>query len=185
MRIRCAHNLERSFSKFSDPQKSGWGSAPSPGFAVLPFVLVGQARKAVANKKAAEAAAPVRPHTGYVGRDTILMCSLISNNLAFTHECAEKDSRHAIALARVFVRTAARLHCALGTSTTHTHTHTHTQTVTDGSLCRVGSLCCGLPPGSMLRAQAAPKPLPVPAYAAPPQMASPAKQQAVRPITEQ
>jgi hypothetical protein len=35
----------------------------------------------------------------------------------------------------------------------------------------------------MLRAQAAPKPLPVPA--APPQMASPTKQQAVRPITEQ
>ena len=36
------------------------GVGPSPGFAVLPFVLVGQARKAVANKKAAEVAAPVR-----------------------------------------------------------------------------------------------------------------------------
>jgi hypothetical protein len=37
----------------------------------------------------------------------------------------------------------------------------------------------------MLRAQAAPKPLPVPANAAPQQMASPTKQQAVRPITDQ
>jgi hypothetical protein len=37
----------------------------------------------------------------------------------------------------------------------------------------------------MLRAQAAPKPLPVPAPAAPPQMASPTKHEAVRPITEQ
>ncbi len=133
----------------------------------------------MANKKAAEAAAPVCLHTGYVGRDTILMCSSISNNLAFTHQCAMKHPRHAIALARVFVRTAP-----LRARHVH-HTHTHTQTVTDGSLCRVGSLCCGLPPGSMLLAQAAPKPLPFPAPAAPQQMASPTKHEAVRPITEQ
>jgi hypothetical protein len=64
MRIRRAHNLERFFSDLFGPQKSGWGSAPSPGFAVLPFALVGQARKAVADKKAAEAAEKVRssPH---------------------------------------------------------------------------------------------------------------------------
>jgi hypothetical protein len=37
----------------------------------------------------------------------------------------------------------------------------------------------------MLRAQAAPKPLQVLAHAAPPQMASPSKKQAVRSITEQ
>ena len=42
------------------------GVGPSPGFAVLPFALVWQAKKAVANKKAAEEAAPVRPHTGCV-----------------------------------------------------------------------------------------------------------------------
>jgi hypothetical protein len=37
----------------------------------------------------------------------------------------------------------------------------------------------------MLRAQAAPKPLPVPAPAAPQQMASPTMHEAVRPITDQ
>ncbi len=67
----------------------------------------------------------------------------------------------------------------------HVHrTHTHTQSRIDWIRC-VGSPCGGLPPGSMLRAQASPKPLPVPAYAAPQQMASPTKHEAVRPITEQ
>jgi hypothetical protein len=57
MRIRCAHNLERTFGDIFRPPKIWVGVGPSPGFAVLPFVVVGQARKAVANKKAAEVAA--------------------------------------------------------------------------------------------------------------------------------
>ena len=57
MRIRCAHNLERTVLDIFRPPKIWVGVGPSPGFAVLPFVLVGQARKAVANKKAAEVAA--------------------------------------------------------------------------------------------------------------------------------
>ncbi len=65
------------------------------------------------------------------------------------------------------------------------HTHAHPQTVRDALIRRASSLCCGLPPGSMLRAQAAPKPLPVAVPAAPQQTASPTKHVAVRPITDQ
>ena len=82
MRIRCAHNLEQIFFRHFPTPKIWVGVGPSPGFAVLPFVLVWQARKAVANKKAVEVAAPVRPHTGYVGlrvsvalQQPALMCS--------------------------------------------------------------------------------------------------------------
>ena len=35
MRVRRTHNREVKISTFSDPQKSGWGLAPRPGFAVL------------------------------------------------------------------------------------------------------------------------------------------------------
>ena len=64
MRIRCAHNRERIFFDIFGPPKSGWGSAPSPGSAVLQLVVVWQAKKAVAEKKAAEEAEKVRssPH---------------------------------------------------------------------------------------------------------------------------
>ena len=51
-----------TFSAFSEPPKSGRGVGPAPGFAVLQLALVWQAKKAVANKKAAEEAAQVRPH---------------------------------------------------------------------------------------------------------------------------
>ena len=57
MRIQRAHNLERFFSTFSDPQNLG-GGRPSPGFAALPFALVWQAEE-----KAAEEATQVRSHT--------------------------------------------------------------------------------------------------------------------------
>jgi hypothetical protein len=63
MRVRRTHNREGSFRRFRTPKSLGWGW-PSPGFAVLPFVLVRQAKEAVANMKAAEEAAQVRssPH---------------------------------------------------------------------------------------------------------------------------
>jgi hypothetical protein len=64
MRVRRAI-VAREFSDLFGPPKSGWGLA-LPGFAVLPLVLVRQAKKAVANKKAAEEAAQVRTHTGCV-----------------------------------------------------------------------------------------------------------------------
>ncbi len=65
-----------------------------PGFAVLPFALVWQARKAVANKKATEEAAPVRSHAGCVAsplhceRHVVMRFVDWQNNLSFTHECA-------------------------------------------------------------------------------------------------
>ena len=115
-----------------------------------------------------------------------------------------KDPRHAIALAHACAyggwgRGAGMRvpsHALVADDMTplparHVHhtlpheTHAPTHAVTDGLIRRESSLCCGLPPGSMLRAQAAPKPLPVPAPAAPPQMASPTKHEAVRPSTEQ
>ncbi len=68
------------FRHFRTP-KIWVGVGPSPGFAVLPFALVGQAKTAVATKKAAEVAAPVRsPHWMCVGSPShcerhVLMCS--------------------------------------------------------------------------------------------------------------
>jgi hypothetical protein len=59
MRVQRAHNRE---GKFSDLLGGGW---PSPGSAVLQLVLVWQAKKAVAEKQAAAAAAekvPSSPH---------------------------------------------------------------------------------------------------------------------------
>ena len=78
-----------------------------------------------------------------------------------------------------------RIRCALVTTLARINdAHTHTQSPMDGSIRCVGSLGGGLPLGSMLRAQAAPKPLPVPAHAAPQQSASPTKHEAVWPITD-
>ena len=70
MRIRCAHNLDRTFFDLFGPLNI-WVEwvGPSQGFAVLPFALVWQAKKAVADKKAAAEAEKVRSfHTGRVGR---------------------------------------------------------------------------------------------------------------------
>ena len=65
---------------FSGPLKSGWGVGPAPGFAVLQLGLVGQAKQAVAAKKAAEEAAQVRSSRALDGfglrrtaSDTMLM----------------------------------------------------------------------------------------------------------------
>jgi hypothetical protein len=64
MRVQRAHNREGRFSTFSDPPKSGCGVGPSPGSAVLQLVVVWQAKKAVAEKQAAEEAekVPSSPH---------------------------------------------------------------------------------------------------------------------------
>jgi hypothetical protein len=64
MRVQRAHNREGRFSTFSDPPKSGWGGWPPPGSALLQLVVGWQAKKAVAEKKAAEEAEKVRssPH---------------------------------------------------------------------------------------------------------------------------
>ncbi len=76
MRIVCAHTLDRIFFDIFGPPKIWVGVGPSPGFAVPPFALVGQARKAVADKKAAEEAEKVRssPH-GRVGREVPRVCA--------------------------------------------------------------------------------------------------------------
>jgi hypothetical protein len=57
--VQCAQNLEGFFFDLFGPPKICVGVGPSPGFAVLQLVLVWQAKKAVANKKAAEEAAQV------------------------------------------------------------------------------------------------------------------------------
>ncbi len=58
MRARRAIVARDFFRPFRTPKLGG--SWPSRGFAVLPFLLVWQAKKAAANKKAAEEAAQVR-----------------------------------------------------------------------------------------------------------------------------
>ncbi len=66
-KFECAINapiVAREFFDLSDAPNLGWGW-PSPGFALLHFVLVWQAKKAVANKKATEEEAekvPSSPH---------------------------------------------------------------------------------------------------------------------------
>jgi hypothetical protein len=193
------------------PPKSGWGGSPSPGSAVLQLVVVWQAKKAVTVKKAAEEAEKVRssPHwmdaVSVALRATRAHASCGDIRLVRTVRCVGPPpcdcacvlataggggggslrvrSQAVVADKMTPLRSARPPHAHM--TPMHTRTHTHTQSRIDGSLRRVGSLCCGLPPGSMLRAQAAPKPLPVPAYAAPQHMAAPTKQQAVRPITEQ
>ena len=65
MRVQRADNREgKIFRPFRTAPKSGWGGWPPPGSAVLQLVLVWQAKKAVAEKKAAEEAEKVRssPH---------------------------------------------------------------------------------------------------------------------------
>ena len=62
MRVQRAHNREEIFRPFRTPPNLG-GGWPSPGFAVLHFVRVWQAKRAVANMKVAEEAAQVRSHT--------------------------------------------------------------------------------------------------------------------------
>ena len=64
MRVQRAHNREGKFSDLFGPPKIWVGVGPS-GSAVLQFVVVWQAKKAVAEKQAAEEAAeqvPSSPH---------------------------------------------------------------------------------------------------------------------------
>ena len=59
MRVQRAHNREGTFVHPFGPPNLG-GGWPSPGSAVLQLVVVWQAKKAVAEKKAAEEAEKVR-----------------------------------------------------------------------------------------------------------------------------
>ena len=64
MRVRRAHNREGEIFDLFGPPKSGCGVGPSPGSAVLQLVVVWQAKKAAAEKQAAEEAekVPSSPH---------------------------------------------------------------------------------------------------------------------------
>ena len=54
MRVQRADNREGKFSDLFGPPQIGVGGWPSPGSAVLQLVVVWQAKKAVAEKKAAD-----------------------------------------------------------------------------------------------------------------------------------
>jgi hypothetical protein len=119
MRVQRAHNRHGRFSTFFfGPPEICVGGWPSPGSAVLQLVVVWQAKKAVAEKKAAEEEAEKVPSSLYwmLSVSVALRATrahALSGNNGFIHtrvRCV--GPRHAIVRARAYGGAMGATACA-------------------------------------------------------------------------
>ena len=105
MRIRCAHNLERTFFDLFGPPKSGWGSAPRRALQFCRSLWFGRpGRRWPTRMRPQSRRRSVPPHAGWIRFPSLRATHTIEwQHPSHSHSALCRTPRHAIQCA---VRTA-------------------------------------------------------------------------------
>ena len=106
MRIRCAHNLERTFFALFGPPKSGWGSAPRRALQFCRSLWFGRpGRRWPTRMRPQRRRRSVPPHAGWIRSPSLRATHTIEwRHPSHSPSALCRTPRHAIQCARAYGR---------------------------------------------------------------------------------